>query len=429
MRTTTPLEPALPAGADPSKRRRDIERIREAVQLRGRTALCAHAGTQPVIRPLIGQDWQMMLDQGVNPWALTPQFLDPREVRSLQDNPDRALTWKMLDEQLQLVSGSEFMATVSDARGCIIWTGGNSKLRNEASEHGVRCGAQWYDMGTNGIRLVIASGVRGDQIRGAQIYGPEHWVDFQFNWTCTAVGVFDPHTHRLFAVINVTGPWWRVHRDTLGWLVAIAQRIEDALPSTQRRAQWRRLAEAAGPLERIGGPALVIDAYGVVVLAHESTFQTGDPVIEPKAAGIAPGQTYLPALGWCVLEPLPARGWLVRLRSAEEKPAIRVTLDLTDPAQAWVRVIGPNVFWQSSLRPLHAAILQQLAEHPDGLTAAELGADRYGAKANDRIPPEMCKLGKELGGLLHPTSCKSGGKRYRFHHNAEIDIQQSADPQ
>jgi hypothetical protein len=428
MRTTTPLEPALPAGADPSKRRQEIQRIRDVVQLRGRAALSSQAGTQPVIRPLIGEDWETMLHQEVNPWDRTTQFLDPREVRSLQDNPDLALTWKMLGEHLQLVTDSEFMTTVSDARGCIIWTGGNSKLRNKAGEHDFRCGAKWYDMGTNGIRLVIQSGVRGAQIRGAQIYGPEHWVGFQFDWTCTAVGVFDPHTHRLLAVINVTGPWQRVHRDTLGWLVAIAQRIEDTLPSTERRAQWRRLAEAAGPLERIGGPALVIDAYGVVVVAHESTFQMGDPVIEPKAAGIAPGQTCLPPLGWCVLEPLPARGWLVRLRSGEEKPLIRVTLDLTDPAQAWVRVTGPNVFWQSSVRPLHAAILQQLAEHPDGLTSADLGADRYGAKANDRIPPEMCKLGKELGGLLDPTSCKSGGKRYRFHHNVEIDIQQCADP-
>jgi hypothetical protein len=417
MRMTTPLEPALPAGADPFMRRQGIQQIRDKVQDRGKAALCLQAGTPPVVRPLISRDWVTMLAQGVNPGVMAPLFLDPREVKSLQDNPDLALTWKMFDEHLQLVSGSDFLASVSDARGCIVWTGGNSQVRQQARNDGVECGAQWYDMGTNGIRLVIQSGVRG-----AQIYGPEHWLDFQFKWTCTAVGVFDPHTHHLVAVINVTGPWWKVHRDTLGWLVAIAQRIEDALAISQRRAQWGRLVEAAGPLERIGGPALVIDSYGVVVTTHESTLQAGDSLIQPKTAGMAPGQTFLPPLGQCVVEPLPARGWLVRPRSDEEELDIRVTLDLTDPTQAWVRVTGQNVFWTSSIRPRHAAILQQLAEHPNGLTSAELGAECYGAKANDRIPPEMCKLGKELGGLLHPTSRKPGANRYKFHDNVTIEI-------
>jgi hypothetical protein len=93
----------------------------------------------------------MMLDQGVNPWALTPQFLDPREVRSLQDNPDRALTWKMLDEQLQLVSGSEFMATVSDARGCIIWTAATRSYATRPANTGsgvVPSGMTWAPTGS-----------------------------------------------------------------------------------------------------------------------------------------------------------------------------------------------------------------------------------------------------------------------------------------
>jgi hypothetical protein len=112
----------------------------------------------------------------------------------------------------------------------------------------------------------------------------------------------DPHTRLLLAVINVTGPWTKVHSDTLGWLYQIALRIEDAVRSAPHRMQWQRLGEAAGPLERIGGPALVIDRDGVVVTSHQWTFQAGDRVLA-KAAGIAPDKTFLPALGWCVLEP------------------------------------------------------------------------------------------------------------------------------
>jgi hypothetical protein len=225
-------------------------------------------------------------------------------------------------------------------------------------------------------------------------------------------------------VINVTGPWKKVHRDTLGWLYEIAQRIEDALRTAQHRTQWGRLAEAAGLLERIDGLALVIDRHGVVVAAHESTFQAGDRVL-PKDAGTAPGLAFLPALGWCVLEPLPACGWLVRsLRHDEDKPVIRATLDVTDPAQPWVRVTGPNVPWHSRVRPVHAKILQRLAGQPDGLTPAELQADLYGTGAKTRVSPEMTKLRKELGGLLHSTSRKLGDNRYRFGHNITVDVHQ-----
>ncbi|MGH3754016.1 MAG: hypothetical protein ACRDRP_15225, partial [Pseudonocardiaceae bacterium] len=321
----------------------------------------------------------------------------------------------MLVHHLGLVRNSEFMATVGDARGCVAWTGGNTKVRDKADRYGFSCGAQWAEMGTNGIRLVTQS-----LIGGAQIYGPEHWMDFQARWTCTAVGVFDPHTRprRLLAVINVTGPWAKVHSDTLGWLYEIARRIEDALHTAQHRTQRGRLGAAAGLLERIDGPALVIDRHGVVVAAHEWTFQAGDRVILPEAAD----WIFLPALGWCVLEPLPARGWLVRpLRHDEDKPAIRVTLDLADPAQPWVRVTGPSVSWHSRVRPLHAKILQRLAGRPDGLTPAELQADLYGAGTKTRVPPEMTKLRNELGGLLHPTSHKPGDNRYRFGRDCKIN--------
>ncbi|MGH4001212.1 MAG: hypothetical protein ACRDTJ_27565 [Pseudonocardiaceae bacterium] len=419
MRATV-LEPAVSAGVDPVWHAREIRRVREAVQS-GAGSVVFPPATRAVIRQVIRQDWDTMLRQGVNPRGVAPQFLDSRELENLRDDPDLVLTWRMLTHHLGLVRDSEFMATASDARGCVVWTGGNMKVRDEASRYGFSCGAQWAEVGTNGIRLVTQS-----LSSGAQIYGPEHWMDFQDRWTCTTVGVFDPHTcpRRLRAVINVTGLWTKVHSDTLGWLYEIAQRIEDALRTAHHRTQWGRLGEAAGLLERIDGPALVIDSHGVVVAAQESVFQAGDRVI-PTAVGTASGLAFLPGLGWCVREPLPARGWLVRsLRHDEDKPVIQATLDLTDPTQPWVRVTGPNVSWRSRVRPLHAKILQLLAGRPDGLTPAQLQAELYGASAKFRVPPEMAKLRKELGGLLHPTSHKPGDNRYRFCPNVTVNIHQ-----
>lgn len=414
-----PLEPAVAAGIDPVQRAREIQRERETLQQSGGLAVCARMRTHPVIRSVIGQDWATMLRHGVKPCEWTPQFVDPRELEVLQDDPDLTLAWQALVHQLGVVRNLEVMATVSDARGCVTWIGGNTKIRDDADGHGFRCGVKAAEMGTNGIRLVTQS-----PIRGAQIYGPEHWMDFQLRWTCTAVRVLDPHTRRLLAVINVTGPWTKVHSDTLGWLYQIALRIEDAVRSAPHRMQWQRLGEAAGPLERIGGPALVIDRDGVVVTSHQWTFQAGDRVLA-KAAGIAPGKTFLPALGWCVLEPLPGHGWLVRpWHHDEDEPVIRVILDLTDPTQRWVRVTGPNVSWHSKIRRLHAEIFQRLANRPGGLTSDELCADLYGPAAKTSVFPEISKLRNEFGGLLHPP----GDNRYKFSRNITVDIQQCANP-
>jgi hypothetical protein len=419
MRATV-LEPAVSAGVDLVQHAREIHRVREAVQSGACSAVFPQT-TRTVIRQVIAQDWGTMLHQGVNPRGVTPQFLDSRELESLRDDPDLALTWRMLVHHLGLVRDSEFMATASDARGCVVWTGGNTKVRDEADRYGFSCGAQWAEMGTNGTRLVTQS-----LSSGAQIYGPEHWMDFQARWTCTTVGVFYPRIRPrpLLAAINMTGPWTKVHSDTLGWLYEIAQRIEDALRTAQHRTQWGRLGAAAGPLEQINGPALVIDSHGTVVAEHKSTFQAGDRVI-PEETGTAPGPAFLPALGWCVLEPLPAHGWLVRsLRPDEDKPVIRVILDLTDPAQPSVRVTGPNVSWRCRVRPVHAKILQRLAGRPDGLTPAQLQAELYGPGATTRVSPEITKLRKEFGGLLHRTSRKPGDNRYRFGHNVTVDIRQ-----
>lgn len=418
MRETL-LEPAVSAGIDPAQHAREIYSVREAVQSGVWSTVSPGMRTRAVVREVIKQDWDTMLRQAVDPRGVTPQFLDSRELESLQGEPALALTWQMLVYHLGLVRSSEFMATVSDARGCVVWTGGNTKVRDEADRYGFTRGARWADMGTNGTRLVTQS-----LARGAQIYGPEHWMDFQDRWTCTTVGVFDPLSRRLRAVINVTGPWHRVHSDTLGRLDEIARRIEDALRTAPHRAQWGRLGAAARQLERSDGPALVIDRHGVVVAAHEWTFQAGDPMIPlPEAARLAPGQAFLPALGWCVLEPLPALGWLVRPRRHDkDTPVIRVTLDLTDPTQPEVRVHGPNVSWRSGVRPLHATILQRLASRPDGLTPAELRDDLYGPGAKTSVSPEMSKLRNELGGLLHRTSRKPGDNRYRFDQNVTVDI-------
>jgi hypothetical protein len=410
-----PLEPAVAAGIDLRQRACEIQRQREALQHGGGVGVCSLTRTRSVIRSVIKQDWAVMLRQGVKPRGVVPQYMDPRELESRQDDPDLALAWRALVSELRVVPDCEVMATLSDAQGCILWTGGNSKIRDEAGSYGFGCGAQWTEMGTNGIRLVTQW-----PLRAVQIYGPEHWMDCELRWACTAVRVMDPHTRRLLAVINVTGPWTKVHSDTLGWLNLIARRIEDAVCKAPHRMHWRRLVDAAAPLQRIEAATLVIDRHGMVVDAYGCSAQVGDRVL-PETGEFTCGKTFVPALGWSLLEPLPEQGWLIRAQQGDEDtPVIQVTLDLTDPIQGWVKVSGPNVSWQSTIRPLHAKILQQLASRPEGLTPQELNAQLYRPAAKTTVIPEMSKLRKELGGLLQPR----GNNNYKLDPNITLDIKQ-----
>jgi hypothetical protein len=68
-----------------------------------------------------------MLRDGVKPHDVTPEFLDPRELEVLQGDPDLDLAWQVLVDQLGVVCDVGFMATLSDARGCIIRVGGSTK--------------------------------------------------------------------------------------------------------------------------------------------------------------------------------------------------------------------------------------------------------------------------------------------------------------
>jgi hypothetical protein len=99
-----PLEPAMAAGIDPFQRAREIQREREELQHGGGVALFSPTRRQPVTRSVIKQDWDTMLRQGVKPREVTPQFVDPRELEVLQDDPDLALA-RQVPRRLVVIHG------------------------------------------------------------------------------------------------------------------------------------------------------------------------------------------------------------------------------------------------------------------------------------------------------------------------------------
>ena len=304
------------------------------------------------------------------------------------------------------------VAVLSDGRGVVVNTEGASNELAKIENLGFRPGA-WWNRTTGGIRLAVKT------LAPVQLTGPEHWAAFQWRWACTAAPIVDPFTHKLLAVINVTGDCLSVHADTLRWLAATAQRIESALRVARRSSAWAVLAEAAGPLGRIDAPAIVVDHEFFVVVAQSARLSTGERIELPNDLCHRPGHVYVPELnGPCVFEPLPERGWLIRRSEPDEDvPQIRGTLD---PATSQLLVRGPYARWQVHLQPACANVLRELVAEPAGLTKAELGLRLYGDPHATSTPSAVSRLRASVSGLLEPPRQEFG--RVSLRPNVTIDV-------
>jgi hypothetical protein len=140
----------------------------------------------------------------------------------------------------------------------------------------------------------------------------------------------------------------------------------------------------------------------------------------PKA--LAPGRSWLPTLGLCVVEPLPG-GWL--LRAADEpgpRRAARIVLDLAHPRRSSVTVSSEAGSWCHELSPRHAELLYLLAVRPAGRSASGLADDLFDDPGRTvTVRAEMSRVRRYLGAFLEH-------RPYRFCEAAEVELVLPEDP-
>ncbi len=405
---TAALEYAVPAGVDPRDHARVLARIRDA------TLTGARAPARP--RPVIGDSWRRVLNQGVDPdRGGSAALLDTAEV---EHRRARSGLLDVLDIlRGALVPAAEdagHVMVVVDPDGVVLWREGAAAVQRRANNLGFTTGARWSEaaVGTNAIGTALVAR------RPVQVYAAEHFVRSHHAWTCAAAPLHDPRDGALLAVIDVSGPAATVHPSTLG-LVAVAGRLAESALRISHHAELDRLRATAVPLlARTPGTAVVTDRHGWVAAANGVA--PIDRLMLP--ADLTDDHAWLPALGSCVLEPLPG-GWLVRpTGDTEETSATRVRLDLSSPRTARLHVTSASGSWRHALSPRHAEVLLVLALHPAGRSAAELSGDLFGTP--DRmvtVRAEMSRLRRHLGGvLLH--------RPYRFADWIDVEIVPPADP-
>lgn len=369
-------------------------------------------------RPVVAASWRRLrrlgLDPGSDP-AVPP--LGSEELERRRAHSGLAPLLPHIREALRpAVEGEGHLMVVADTDGRVLWREGQSPIRRHADRLGFVGGSAWTEgnVGTNAIGTSLALG------SPTRIHGPEHYVESHTSWGCAAAPVHDPTTGRTLGVIDVSGPHAAMHPSMLT-MVHLAARVAEMEVRQARLTAVERLRAHSLPLlERLRGPALVVDTHGQLVLA--SGVSAPDHLTLPSDMGV--GEVWLPRLGTVEAETVPG-GWLLRLVQEHEEPGgaapVVVRLDLR-LAQPRLTVSGEVASWAHDPTPRHTELLVALATHPDGRTAAELSQDLFDDPTRVvTVRAEMSRLRRSLGPVLR-------SQPYRFDPAVRVAMELPADP-
>ncbi|WP_328437919.1 GAF domain-containing protein [Streptomyces sp. NBC_00444] len=398
------------AAVDAAQAARVLSEVRDATLAGQRTRLPP--------RPVIGESWGRMLRGGVDPdHDFRSGLLNTEEIqRRREDSPLRHVLPVLREGLLSVADVAHHIMVVADAEGRVLWREGSAPVLRKADGLGFELGADWREdvVGTNGV------GTPAVVRRPVQVFAAEHFVRSHASWTCTGAPITDPRDGRPIGVVDVSGPLETMHPATLAWVDSVAKLAEARLRELHLVSLERLRAVGAPALARIAGRALVVDRDGWTAAVTGMPY--ADRIALPKS--LSPGRRWMPALGFCSVEPL-AEGWLVR---ADDEPVAhggaRITLDLTQPRRWSVTVTasGGAGSWTHELSPRHAELLYLLALHRTGRSAAGLAEDLFGDPGRTvTVRAEMSRVRRYLGGFLEH-------RPYRFREDAEVDIVLPDDP-
>ncbi|MFJ4032882.1 MULTISPECIES: GAF domain-containing protein [Streptomyces] len=402
-----PRDVARPTAADAPRTARMLAQVREAT-LAGRRAPMAP-------RPVIGQSWDRMLRDGVDPDRdVRAGLLTAEEVRRRREESPLGHVLPVLREGLLSVADvARHIMVVADADSRVLWREGSPAVLRRADGLGFEIGADWSEavVGTNGV------GTPAVVRRPVQVFAAEHFVRSHASWTCAGAPVTDPRDGRLIGVVDISGPLESMHPATLAWVESVARLAEARLRELHLDSLERLRSVAAPVLARLDGRALVVDRDGW------SAAVTGMPYVRRVALpkSLTAGRRWLPGLGACAVEPL-AGGWLLRPSAETPGGAGRLVLDLSRPERRLLTVSDAGGTWTREPSERHAELLYLLVAQRAGRSAAGLAEDVFGDPTRTvTVRAEMSRVRRYLGALLLH-------RPYRLREDAEAEVLLPDDP-
>ncbi|MFD4737399.1 GAF domain-containing protein [Streptomyces virginiae] len=209
---------ALPGGADPAARTRELRRAHAVFTRDGRV--------EDPVRAVIARSWRRCARARLSPECAPRVELAGAELRSYREEHPLARVMPLFRDLVGAFAahGAHLLA-VCDARGSLLWVEGEPATLRRAEGLGFVPGARWAEsaMGTNAPGTAVATG------EPVQVFGAEHFSRRVHPWTCAAAPVRDPRTGRLLGAVDITGGDGLAHPHSLGFVQAVARAAEAQL--------------------------------------------------------------------------------------------------------------------------------------------------------------------------------------------------------
>ncbi|MER7821099.1 GAF domain-containing protein [Streptomyces sp. NPDC096097] len=215
---------ALPGGADPAARTRELRRAHAAFTRDGRV--------DAPVRAVIARSWRRCARARLSPECTPRVELAEAELRSYrQEHPLARVMPLFRDLVGAFAADGAHLLAVCDARGSLLWVEGEPGTLRRAEGLGFVPGARWAEsaMGTNAPGTAVATG------EPVQVFGAEHFSRRVHPWTCAAAPVRDPRTGRLLGAVDITGGDGLAHPHSLGFVQAVARAAEAQLTLLEPR--------------------------------------------------------------------------------------------------------------------------------------------------------------------------------------------------
>ncbi|MEH7884262.1 sigma-54-dependent Fis family transcriptional regulator [Bacillus sp. JJ1609] len=166
----------------------------------------------------------------------------------------------------KIVEDTGFMVVLCDNDGLLLKTIGDEETLEKASKISFVEGADWSEeaVGTNAIGTCIK------EMAPLQVFHHEHYMKICQEWTCSASPVFG-HDGKMIGVLNVSGPYEKVHPHTLGMVVSTAKAVENLLElkeKIRRNELMQSYLEAT--VNSLTSGIILISQQGDIVKANQT---------------------------------------------------------------------------------------------------------------------------------------------------------------
>lgn len=209
---------ALPDGADPAARSRELRRAHAAFTRDGRV--------ETPVRAVIARSWRRCARARLSPECAPRVELAEAQLRPYREEHPLARVMPLFRDLVGAFAahGAHLLA-VCDARGSLLWVEGEPATLRRAESLGFVPGTRWAEsaMGTNAPGTAVALG------EPVQVFGAEHFSRRVHPWTCAAAPVRDPRTGRLLGAVDITGGDGLAHPHSLAFVRAVARAAEAQL--------------------------------------------------------------------------------------------------------------------------------------------------------------------------------------------------------